>query len=117
MQKRRSDRKMTERKIKHRWRTVLFSFPTFFCLVACLNIRAQQPAAPIIPPVITSPAGAAKVEQTSQGTQPGAELVVSFDGLGAGFKGPQGTATLRNPSDNSLAVGPNHVMQTVARLW
>ena len=28
-------------------------------------------------------------------------------------KGPQGTATLRNPSDNSLAVGPDHVVQTV----
>jgi hypothetical protein len=38
---------------------------------------------------------------------------VSFDGLGAGFKGPQGTATLRNPSDNSLAVGPDHIVQTV----
>lgn len=76
--------------------------------------RAQQnPPAPITPPVITVPAGAAKVEQTAPGTQPSATFVTSFDGLGVGFEGPQGTATLRNPSDNSLAVGPNHVMQTV----
>ncbi len=73
----------------------------------------QNPAAPITPPVMTSPAGAAKVEQKSQGTQPGAALVESFDGLGVGFEGPQGSATLRNPSDNSLAVGPNHVFQIV----
>jgi hypothetical protein len=78
------------------------------------NATAQQsPAAPITPPVMTSPPGAAAVEQRSQGTRPGAELIASFDGLGVGFEGPQGTATLRNPSDNSLAVGPNHVMQTV----
>ncbi len=59
-----------------------------------------------------SPAGAA-VEQRSQGTKPGAVLVESFDGLGAGFEGPHGTSTGRNPSDNSLAVGPNHIVQTV----
>ncbi len=73
----------------------------------------QNPAAPITPPVITSPPGAAAVEQRSQGSLPGAELVASFDGLGAGFEGPQGAAALRNPSDNSLAVGPDHIMQTV----
>jgi hypothetical protein len=33
--------------------------------------------------------------------------------LGLGFEGPQGTAAFRNPSDNSLAVGPNHVFQIV----
>jgi hypothetical protein len=74
---------------------------------------AQNPSALITPPVITAPPGAAKVEQTTQGKSPGATLVTSFDGLGAGFSGPQGTAVLRNPSDNSLAVGPKHVMQTV----
>ena len=36
-----------------------------------------------------------------------------FDGLGEGFEGPQGTATYRNPSDNSIAVGPDHIVQTV----
>ena len=56
---------------------------------------------------------AANVEQTAQGTRPGAVVVESFDGLGAGFQGPQGAANFRNPSDNSLAVGPDHVVQTV----
>src|SRR5437899_2162690 len=55
----------------------------------------------------------ASVEQTEQGAKPAPEIVASFDGLGDGFKGPQGTATLRNPSDNSLAVGPDHIVQTV----
>ncbi len=73
----------------------------------------QQAPAPIVAPVITTPSGAEKVEQRSMGKKPAATLVASFDGLGVGFDGPQGTATLRNPSDNSLAVGPNHVMQTV----
>src|SRR5581483_5349681 len=40
-------------------------------------------------------------------------LIRSFDGLGVGFTGPQGTAARRNPSDNSLAVGPQHVVQIV----
>ena len=104
--------RILDRKIKRRGMLPFFC-QTFFCLVGCLDICAQQNPPPVNPPVITSSPGSAKVEQTSPGTQPGAELVISFDGLGAGFKGPQGTATLRNPSDNSLAVGPNHVMQTV----
>ena len=53
------------------------------------------------------------VEQTSHGNQPPAAIVASFDGMGVGFEGPQGTAALRNPSDNSLAVGPDHIVQTV----
>jgi len=68
---------------------------------------------PIVPPVITAPAGARAVEQTSPGTRPPAQLLASFDGLGVGFEGPQGTSVLRNPSDNSLAVGPDHIVQTV----
>lgn len=55
----------------------------------------------------------ANVEQTAQGPGPAPVLAQSFEGLGAGFSGPQGSATLRNPSDNSLAVGPDHVVQTV----
>jgi hypothetical protein len=73
----------------------------------------QSPAASTTPPVMTSPPGAAAVEQRSQGTRPPAALVASFDGLGVGFAGPQGTANVRNPSDNSLAVGPNHIFQIV----
>lgn len=52
-------------------------------------------------------------EQNSQGKRPPAKLVESFDGLGAGFIGPHGPANVRNPSDNSLAVGPNHIFQIV----
>jgi hypothetical protein len=59
-----------------------------------------------------SPAGIA-VEQTSQGTRPAVPLLESFDGLGAGFEGPHGTTNFRNPSDNSLAVGPDHIVQIV----
>jgi hypothetical protein len=53
------------------------------------------------------------VEQTSRGSRPPAVLLESFDGLGVGFYGPQGTAALHNPSDNSLAAGPNHIVQIV----
>ncbi|MEO6222231.1 MAG: hypothetical protein ABIP90_03205 [Vicinamibacterales bacterium] len=58
-------------------------------------------------------ADGAKVEQRAQGEGPTPEIAASFDGLGAGFAGPHGTSTGRNPSDNSLAVGPNHIVQTV----
>jgi hypothetical protein len=53
------------------------------------------------------------VEQKAPGTRPPAVLVTSFDGLGVGFVGPHGTSPGRNPSDNSLAVGPDHIVQTV----
>jgi len=56
---------------------------------------------------------ATAVEQTWQGSKPAPELVASFDGLGEGFRGPQGTAFYRNPSDNALAIGPNHIVQIV----
>jgi hypothetical protein len=93
----------------------LFALVTVAALVAQASryTARQNPAAPITPPVMTSPPGAAAVEQRSQGALPGAAIVASFDGLGVGFEGPQGAATLRNPSDNSLAVGPDHIMQTV----
>ncbi|MEP6495056.1 MAG: hypothetical protein ABJF01_20380 [bacterium] len=59
------------------------------------------------------PARSAGIEQTAQGSAPAAELIASFDGLGVGFTGPQGSATTRNPSDNSLAVGRDHIVQIV----
>ncbi len=71
------------------------------------------PTAPPLPPDMSVPAGAARVEQTSPGTRERAALVASFEGLGESFAGPQGKATLRNPSDNSIAVGPDHVVVTV----
>src|SRR2546422_2823080 len=72
--------------------------------------RGDSQLNPSPPPI--SAAGAA-IEQKSQGVRSSAALVASFDGLGVGFEGPQGTANLRNPSDNSLAVGPNHIVQIV----
>ncbi len=66
--------------------------------------------APSRPP--NNPAGA-KVEQTKPGARPALPVLESFDGIGAGFEGPHGRYTGRSPSDNSLAVGPNHIVQTV----
>jgi hypothetical protein len=63
------------------------------------------------PPQI--PSAAAAIEQTSPGKRAAVPAAESFDGLGSGFDGPQGTASFRNPSDNSLAVGPNHIVQIV----
>ncbi|WP_306519258.1 hypothetical protein [Gemmatimonas sp.] len=62
--------------------------------------------------------GSAAVEQTTHGAAAGRiRLVQQFDGLGEGFVGPHGAVTLRNPSDNSLAVGRAHVVQTVNSQW
>jgi hypothetical protein len=67
----------------------------------------------IVPPVITAAEGSAAVEQTAQGAKPGPSLVESVEGMGASFSGPQGEFRGNNPSDNSLAVGPDHVVQIV----
>ncbi|MGA7886830.1 MAG: hypothetical protein WCA44_13880 [Acidobacteriaceae bacterium] len=67
---------------------------------------------PPTPPATITAAGAA-VEQVTQGTRPEAMQVASFDGLGDGFQGPQGKELARNPSDNSLAVGPDDIIQIV----
>jgi hypothetical protein len=56
---------------------------------------------------------APSIEQTEQGHKPPAPLVASFDGLGVGLQGPHGRWEGRNPSDNSLAVGPEYVFQIV----
>ncbi len=71
-------------------------------LIACAA-RGRPPAA------LT----AAGIEQTRMGAAEPARLVTAFDGLGFGFTGPQGRAILRNPSDNSLAVGRDHIVQIV----
>jgi hypothetical protein len=75
--------------------------------------QQRPPAAPIVPPVIVAAEGSGTVEQREQGKRPPATIVASFDGLGVGFDGPQGASPVRNPSDNSLAVGPDHIVQTV----
>ena len=80
--------------------------------LAGLDLVAQrEPVEPAPVPVITKEGAA--VEQTSPGTKPPAVLVDSFDGLGVGFEGPQGTYTGRSPSDTSIAVGPDHVVHIV----
>lgn len=71
---------------------------------AAVSIPFQEVAIPLT---------SASVEQTEHGTKAPPRIVANFDGLGEGFKGPQGTARFRNPSDNSLAVGPDHIVQTV----
>jgi len=67
----------------------------------------------LIVALVLLPQPQGSIEQTAQGTKPAAAIVDSFDGMGAGFDGPQGKYEGRNPSDNSLAVGPNHIVQTV----
>lgn len=74
---------------------------------------AQRPTPTPTPQMTPVTAASAAVEQLSRGAKPAAQLVESFDGLGYGFEGPQGAANLRNPSDNTLAVGPDHVFQIV----
>ena len=82
-------------------------------LLSARSTAEAQTGSSILPPVMTTPRGSAAVEQTSQGRRPAARLVAGFDGLGAGFVGPQSYAPTRNPSDNSLAVGPDHIVQIV----
>jgi hypothetical protein len=74
--------------------------------------RQEETIPPPIPAPTLSPAEIA-IEQTSQGARLAAPLLESFDGLGVGFEGLQGTTKFRNPSDNSLAVGPHHILQIV----
>src|SRR5690606_20009494 len=82
-------------------------------LLACCIVGGSANADEPPVPDMRVPAGAAAIEQTVQGTGEPPRLVARFDGLGHGFVGPQGSAVLRNPSDNSLAVGPDHIVQIV----
>lgn len=85
------------------------------CSISSANVaESDSPrAASTVPAGPSSVTSAASVEQTSPGRRPPAALAASFDGLGEGFLGPQGSAAGRNPSDNSLAVGPDHIVQIV----
>ena len=56
-------------------------------------------------------ASSAAVEQTRQGHRDPLPVLSAFDGLGADLHA--GDTPPRNPSDNSLAVGPDHIVQTV----
>jgi hypothetical protein len=78
-------------------------------LMWLVSTRSSSPA--LLPGGV--PAAGAALEQRTQGRRPPAALVARFDGLGLGFEGPHGTSPGRNPSDNSLAVGPDHIVQIV----
>src|SRR5437762_2610981 len=93
--------------------TALVMVPGYSELADALEVCAVTVERPLAHDVSQPLATPASVEQTKQGTKAATEIFASFDGLGEGFEGPQGTATLRNPSDNSLAVGPDHIVQTV----
>ncbi len=82
----------------------------FVILLAASGQQAPNVGRPAAAP---GSAEGAKVEQRAQGEGPAPELVTGFDGLGVGFDGAHGTSTGRNPSDNSLAVGPDHIVQVV----
>ena len=56
-------------------------------------------------------AASASIEQTTPGTRPALPILDAFDGLGHDHF--DGATPPRNPSDNSLAVGPDHIVQTV----
>ncbi|HSL70680.1 MAG TPA: hypothetical protein VK864_10595, partial [Longimicrobiales bacterium] len=78
------------------------------CGLAPVSQLARSPAT-----VETQTAQGAEIEQTKQGTRPAVVLLESFDGHGYGMTGPHSMNPPNNPSDNSIAVGPNHVVETV----
>ncbi len=77
-------------------------------------LEQQQGAPPYVFPAVS--AQGAAVEQTSHGLRPPVVMIESFDGHGYGLVGPHGTGRGGNPSDNSLAVGRNHIYETVNSL-
>ncbi|MFN0097081.1 MAG: hypothetical protein ACKVS7_00285, partial [Gemmatimonadaceae bacterium] len=84
----------------------------------CWRLPLSRPIRLLSALVVASTTGASAlaaqdIEQRRVGDTPGLRLVASFDGLGHGFVGPQGSSTQRNPSDNALAVGPDHIVQTI----
>jgi hypothetical protein len=83
------------------------------CVAPAPDEEDDEQAQPAPPVEMTVPAGNAAIEQCTPGPREPLQPLVSFDGLGAGFEGPQGVAAGRNPSDNSLAAGPDHIVQTV----
>jgi hypothetical protein len=76
-----------------------------------LAVSLALPGAAVAQGPPSALAASAVSEQTWPGARPPLPVVASFDGIGADL---HASATPpRNPSDNSLAVGPDHVMQTV----
>src|SRR3982751_622390 len=83
-------------------------FGVALLVVACTG-PAMQPSGSSAPANATS----GDVEQREDGNGPPPTIAASFDGLGVGFDGPQGAGRSGNPSDNTLAVGPDHIVQIV----
>jgi hypothetical protein len=77
---------------------------------ACFSFSATAEQSP--PPAL---AASASVEQARPGSRAALPLLDSFDGLGHDLHAAQasGGNAPRNPSDNSLAVGPDHIFQIV----
>jgi hypothetical protein len=78
-------------------------------MVLCTTARSAQSPPPAL-------ASSAAVEQTAQGTRPALPVIESFDGLGLDLHATSGTGASpvpRNPSDNSVAAGPDHIFQIV----
>jgi hypothetical protein len=82
-------------------RTSTFAHAAVLFRAACVGV------------VFVGAAAAQQVEQRAQGTRPPLDAVASFDGLGVGFPGAPSPQPLRNPSDNALAVGRDHIFQIV----
>jgi hypothetical protein len=54
------------------------------------------------------------VVQSTPGASAAPSLANNFEGVGAGFTGPQGTFTVNSaPPDPNSAVGPNHIVEVV----
>jgi len=84
-------------------------------LVVVLGLAAPGFAVPSLassqPLTAHALAGGASIEQLAPGPRPPLAVLDAFDGIGAGRHA--GDTPPRNPSDNSLAVGPDHIVQTV----
>ena len=77
---------------------------SLFGVLTCEQAGAQRSPPPAL-------AASAAIEQTTQGSRPALAVLTAFDGLGNVLHA--GDTPPRNPSDNSLAVGPDHIVQTV----
>ena len=72
----------------------------------------NHPAKPYHQPGFGKSATSGTPSSTTSAAMPATAL--NFDGVGNGFRGPQGTFTVNSaPPDTNLAVGPNHVVEIV----
>jgi hypothetical protein len=64
---------------------------------------------------VSAPGSAADpVVQSAIGATAAPSLASNFEGVGAGFSGPQGSFTVTGaPPDTNAAVGPNHIVEVV----